>query len=214
MNISRYISAIAFLLLFASQACKKDNTTDTQTYPDYAMLTPGNYWIYERFSVDSNGNGSGTGLYDSCYVEKDTIINGNTYAKVHRALDSGSTNGPLLLRDSLHYIVTFNGAIIFSSEDFTTTFSYLVLTSPTDTISEISSAMANKDMPFTTPAGTFVTSDFRTTYHMHHPYTDHGTNRYLHTRYAKNVGIVSETLPFYYFPTNYTERRLIRYHVQ
>src|SRR5688500_17959960 len=78
------IFSFLLLLSLTVSSCKKEKEISpppAKTYPDYSALKPGNYWIYERFDVDSNGNATPTGIYDSCYVEKDTQINGRTYMK-------------------------------------------------------------------------------------------------------------------------------------
>ncbi|HLP52464.1 MAG TPA: hypothetical protein VK154_16365 [Chitinophagales bacterium] len=207
---NQFIPVVVVLFLFLN-ACKKDKTAPI--YPDYGMLKAGNYWIYQRFIVDSNDNGIATNEYDSCYIEKDTVINGLTYAKSMRPNAYSSNPVPTFLRDSLHYIVTNSGAIVFSSQDFSSVFSHEVyINPPSDTTYEITVKMDHKDMPFAAPAGNFTTSDYQTHYHMY--VMSPITNRYLHVRYAENVGIVSETMLFYSSSFTYNELRLVRYHVK
>jgi len=75
------------LLAFVSSTlfigCFKENQ-ESVVYPDFAMLKVGNYWIYQYFDIDSLGNATATNTYDSCYVEKDTTINGKTYFKIYK----------------------------------------------------------------------------------------------------------------------------------
>ena len=73
------ISCVSLLIC----SCEKpDDDNDPITpaplvYDNYSQLKVGNYWIYQRFEVDSLGIGTPTSVYDSCYVEKDTLINNN-----------------------------------------------------------------------------------------------------------------------------------------
>ena len=61
------------LMTFIFTSCTKDSTTQTPS-PNFTQLKVGNYWVYERFNVDASGTATATGILDSCYVEKDTII--------------------------------------------------------------------------------------------------------------------------------------------
>lgn len=46
---------------------------------------------------------------------------------------------------------------------------------------------------------------------MYPKWSSKGNLRHVDTRYAENVGIVSETLPFFVNNPNYIQRRLVRY---
>jgi hypothetical protein len=209
-----YLSFMAFaFLLFACKKDKEESTTPI-TYPNFSEFKTGSYWIYQRFTVDSTGNVTPTNIFDSCFVEKDTLINNRQYIKTIRPNPVLPYMGITLTRDSLHYIVNSTGAIVFSSMDFQTIFSSVYkIFDPDDTICQIISKMADKDLPFVTPAGTFTTMDFRLTYLMYPAWSYAGNPRYVHTRYAENIGIVSETFTFFASNPNYTERRLVRFHL-
>ena len=197
-------------------SCKKDNAekNNNTTYPNFSRFDAGSYWIYQRFNIDSSGYATPTEVYDSCYVEKDTIINSKTYVKTYRPDTYGMNSNYSIVRDSLHYIVSVSGKIYFSSQDFQTVFeSKYFKTIDDDTICLITSKMADKDLSVDTPAGTFTTSDFLKTYHMYPNWSFAGNPRFTHTRFAENVGIVVETLPFFTSSPNYIERRLLHYHV-
>ncbi len=74
-----------------------------------------------------------------------------------------------------------------------------------------------KDMNVSTvvPAGTFITCNARTDYFMYPKYSspDIKNPRKMHKKYAKNVGLVHETLAIYAYSSATVERQLIRYHV-
>lgn len=206
------LTAFAALMLF-TYACKEDEETpdpDPVVYDDYAMLKTGNYWIYEQFTVDSLGNATPLGIYDSCYIEKDTLINGKTYYKMFRPSYLGMPPTILYLRDSLHYVVDYTGMKYFSSSDFSSVFNYSVISMEGDTIAERRVQMANPGVVIQVPAGNYTTTDCQIHYKMHSPYNMNGSNRFQHTRYAKNKGIIAETLPFFLSIPTYTERRLVR----
>lgn len=200
--------AFAAVLLFS---CSKDDENKPIVYPDYANLKVGNYWVYQHFFIDTTGADSALDVYDSCYVEKDTIINGNTYYKMvrpHRILQSDDIN---YYRDSLDYLVDRAGKIWFSAEDFTTVFDTYYSVNPIDTTYTINYMMVDKDKQVTTPAGDFVTRTFQRRIDFNKKFVYWYSPRYSISRYSKDVGIVCETLEFFSTDPNYVERRLVRY---
>lgn len=209
-------SAIVLIILGLTSlsSCKKDNdNNDVITYPDFSQLKVGNYWVYQQFRIDSSGNETVMNVFDSCFVEKDTLINGNVYFKMFR--ESIIPNASYsFVRDSLHYIVDNNGKILFSSQDFNTVFeARYIETSNNDTVALVYKKMADKDLMFATPAGIYITSNCQETYDMYPNWNFAGDPRRINVRYAENVGVVSEILPFYSSNPNYTERRLVRFHL-
>ncbi len=212
---------LIIIITLGIYSCKKDNDETPApvpvppvTYPNYGQLKVGNYWIYERFTTDSLGNGTFLNTFDSCYVEKDTVINNKTYFK-YVAPDLFHDNKISFIKDSLSYLVTNTGFIIFSSDDFTTVFHshYYILQPTTDTLCLITQKMADANLAVNMPLGTYTTSSFQTKYTMLPPYTSAGTYRYQNTRYTEGVGKVSETLDFFLSSPVYTERRLYGYHL-
>jgi hypothetical protein len=189
------VSILVLTLLIAFAGCKKEKPQPPiQSFPDYAKLSPGNYWIYQRFNVEPNGSETALNEYDSAYVEKDTMIRGFTYHKyVTRYVDYSY---PSYLRDSLHYLVDEKGQIQFSSEDFSTVFQkHTRLDGNTkDTMYTFEMQMKNKDAVVNTPAGSFVTSDYCTTFNLYPPYDEHAKTMTQHRRYAKDIGIVDEVI--------------------
>lgn len=220
MKLKTYFSITLISTLIYS--CKKDDKTiepspanPTTTYGNFSQLKVGNYWVYERFNVDSNGTSTTQNVFDSCYVEKDTNINNNTYFKIVKPHPYLSNQKEIMfLRDSSHYTVNSNGKIIFSPQDFSTIFeSQYYIATPGDTLCQMIKKMADKDMAVSTPAGSYLTSNSKETYYMYPNWSGAGNPRYKHTRYAENIGIVIETLPLFASNPNSTERRLIRYHL-
>ncbi|HEX5002014.1 MAG TPA: hypothetical protein VFW78_05930 [Bacteroidia bacterium] len=219
MNSNHLLLAGICIALFFS-ACKKSNdnqpaVTIPATYPDYSSFNVGNYWVYEEFLLDSTGTATSLNRFDSCYVEKDTMINNQTYFKICKLKYNNPTQPEISFqRDSLDYIVTSEGEILFSSQDFTTVFSsYYFITLPSDTLCLIEKKMTDKDQTITTPAGIFTTSNAKQTFYMYPNWSNFGTVRVRNNRYAENIGLITETLPFYVSDPNYIERKLARYHL-
>jgi hypothetical protein len=223
MKTGKKLMPFCALLVINFISCKKDKEkneeicpiieTTATIYADYSKLKVGNYWIYQRYELDSLGNETVLNVIDSCYVKSDTLINGNTYFVVCRP-GYNPSNTLFLLRDSLNYIISFGNYINFSSQDFTSIFdSYYITASASDTVCYVVKKMASGSTIVTVPAGTFTTLDAQETFNMYPNWSFAGAVRKTHTRYAENIGIVSETLPFFSSNPKYIERRLIRYKV-
>jgi len=214
MKRTNVFFSLSVIALFIG-GCKQDKSEPPVTYPDYGRLQIGNYWIYQRFVVDSTGNVTPTDVFDSCYVEKDTLIHGNNFAKITKPWPWGSSQKKAYeyLRDSLHYLVDPSGRVRFSSEDYTTTFYSYFSIKPDDgdTVYRSTVKMDDKDLLISTPAGDFTTSNYKTTYKLYPPYNIYSILRYSHKRYVKDVGLVVETLPIFASVPTTTERRLVRY---
>ena len=213
------LCSLALLVL----SCNKDDdppqpSAATVTYPDYTQLKVGNYWIYQRFQID-NGTATPLAVFDSVYVEKDTLMRGNKYFLLKAPIvhaSPGERPG-VWLRDSLHYLVGRSGTILFSSEDFQTVYRKHHEVLNQDTIYSLVSKMADRDYLQITPAGVFTTSSYQSAITIYPPHAPAKTTHYQHQRYAKNVGKVMEVLPEYLTnlaQNKWVERRLVRYQVQ
>ncbi|MEY4934662.1 MAG: hypothetical protein RIS64_1021, partial [Bacteroidota bacterium] len=83
MNMKN-LKCLFVIVVVLVAGCKDKATDQPTTYASYSKLAVGNYWIYQQFNVDSNGNGTPTNVYDSVFVEKDTVINNHTYFKLYK----------------------------------------------------------------------------------------------------------------------------------
>jgi hypothetical protein len=217
MNL-KHILMLFVMAVFAISCDDDDNVTPgppNVVYSDYSSLKVGNYWVYQRFNIDNAGNETATTTFDSCYVEKDTVINGITYMKLVKPGFDPSVMDIFYLRDSLHYTVNHLGEKILSSIDFISilTSYYHTVNGGTDTVAYITRKMADLNMVITVPAGTYTTINSKLTYDMYPTFTSGGDPRYMHSRYAKDIGIVLESLPFYVSTPAYSERRLVRFSI-
>ncbi|MFN8309829.1 MAG: hypothetical protein U0T73_07695 [Chitinophagales bacterium] len=204
---TRYV-VTAIVALMALNACTKFTPKD-RSFPNYGNLAVGNYWIYEEYIGDTVGAEQPTGIRDSCFIEKDTLINGFTYYKMRRPSVFTPPFSTQFLRDSQDCIVNEKGNILFSSTNFTDVFRAYVLWGNSDTLALVSERMTDKNAIVTVPFGSFVTQNFQLVYHIYPPYQNAGEYRYRNTRYAENVGIVSETQPFYLGTPTHAEFRLL-----
>ncbi len=202
------------VIMFSCTTYKDNPTPDTD--PNYSQLKVGNYWVYQRFSVDSSGNATPQQVFDSCYISKDTIINNKTYFKINKPAHLGM-NQNVFCRDSLHYTVTPGGKIVFSSQDFSNIlFSSYDIGTANDTISINTIRMRDRNLPYTVPAGTFETINAYNSFVLKSK--SRGDKEFpINCRYAANVGLVAETMVYYISQYSqdraYIERRLVRYHV-
>lgn len=217
MKQSNFILSMILLSVNIS-SCKKEDKPEPiepKTYKNFSQLKVGNYWIYQRFDIDTNGVAVAKNEIDSSYVEKDTIINNTKYYKLVENNQFNMINKDISYRrDSLHYVVNHKGEILFSSEDFTTIFQTSYQFAGTvDTLCKVENQMVDKDLEVITPAGTFVTSSLRLRYFMYPRFSLGGSIRNRYTRYSENIGVVTETLLFFNVVPDYTERRLVRYKV-
>lgn len=215
------------IAIVLTQACKKKKEVqpeEVQTPPpvvaapqssaEYAQLKIGNYWIYQQINVDALGNETPTTNYDSCYIATDSLIRGSKFFMIKNL-------SPLLpfqelLRDSSNYIINSYGEIIFSANDFTTIFAtgFTIDPQPSgDTIFKAVHKMMDKDISITVPAGTFTTSNFQKKYTIHTNWAQGVPLRYMNTRFAKNIGMITQTQPIFLSITSTVERRLVRYHL-
>jgi hypothetical protein len=178
---------------------------------NYSQLKVGNYWIYEQFMLDQAGNSVSLGIFDSCFIEKDTLINNKQYFKyVKPEIFSPGEFDISFVRDSLDFIINSTGSKLFSSQDFTNTLDSNYILDRKDTIAFVKLAMVEKNVNVITTAGNFLTLNAKRTYKI---YPNFGNSiKYRSTRYAENIGIVTETLPFYVSDDRYYENRLVRYH--
>jgi hypothetical protein len=216
-----YSKQLLFIIVsFIVFSCKKDNEViiaKSLSYDNYSGLKPGNYWVYQQFNIDANGNATATNVFDSCYVEKDTLIKNSTFYKMMKPKPNSNPTiyEASYLKDSLFYIVNSFGKIMFSSKEHVTKYtSGYQMVAPSDTIVKYYSKMDDSLVTVTTPAGTFKTLNYKFTYN----YTNNAkcgafanTTRYVHTRYAELIGVVIESFPFQVLNSTNIERRLIRY---
>lgn len=142
----------AFLLLSAS--CSKEESTAPAGPPasysisDFSLLDSGNYWVYERVNLDSNGSAtSGVVAVDTMRVLGDTSINGTTYAVRHHTWGGYVEH----VRDSADFLVDGQGHILFAYG----TFDQVIWTETIDQAAIMNYRVSSQMAPVSVPAGTF-----------------------------------------------------------
>lgn len=80
----------------------------------FSNLATGNYWVYQGYRVDSADNVVETLSVDSFFVSGDSVVNGQTYWKVHRTVIT--PNWTYLWRDSAGYLVTEDHEVMFCAD--------------------------------------------------------------------------------------------------
>jgi hypothetical protein len=131
---------LLFVLMAGSfiwTACEKDPIKEDQSPElDYFPMTVGNYWVYDTYKIDSNGNELLYGENDTTLIEKDTLIAGESYFKIRgKGFGYGSAEQVNFYRDSSGYIVDEKGTKVFSQNYFYDTLGReLINKSVTDTL--------------------------------------------------------------------------------
>lgn len=189
------------MVLSAFFACRDEDDDSGIAYADYTNLQVGNYWIYERYSLDTNGVYTSLNAFDTVFVEKDTLINGRTYFKLMGPDPYMNINQPnrkivaSYIRDSLHYVVDHTGAVMLSSLNFTDTLFWrfdVDLHPPVpDTLVVVFDRMTDQNESASTPAGQFSTINNLRTIRFTKGW---GPDQHMNRRYARDVGLVLEDL--------------------
>jgi hypothetical protein len=161
----------------------------------------GSYWVYNVYRIDTADNEILMPAKDSCYLEKDTTINGKLYLKFVEP------NHIHYWRDSFDYIVSHEGEIIYAPNNFTDTF----IKKEYDSIATLYRRMCDKNYIAYTPEGAFETKTMQTTTYYKPRYGGYyaGKSMQWNVRYAHNIGIVVQTTLL--APDYHLERRLCKH---
>jgi len=206
------ILGILAITLIVISSCKKDEETPAPqpaVYQNYSALKAGNYWVYDVYIIEPDGNETFMRT-DSCWIVKDTVINGNTYYEYANFLMNEMNS---YLRDSMHYVVQPEGDIIFSSQVFDTIFKTYYTIIEGDTIIKTTTKMTDKNLLVNVPSGEYETYNYQISIHLYNSLNENTITRIRNTRYAKNIGIVKQDILTTTSNPNKIQRRLVRYHV-
>ena len=122
-NIAK--SSVPILAMILLVACRKDEPAASPapsdppalTISDYSLLHDGNFWVYERLYLDSEGNWTGTTpLIDSLIVDGDSLIDGIVW-KVMRSTSGGVFDPVSFRRDSANYLLQLGHGRLFAITD-------------------------------------------------------------------------------------------------
>lgn len=213
----RKLVAIAFVVITISSCQKHDPAPDeTSLKSVYLPLTVGNYWIYEHFEVESNGNETKLSFQDSLVITKDTLINGYKYFVLEGVKYPFTNQWSVIdiIRDSSKYLVNHDGKTLFSENNFTDTlYQFVDLFNNVDTVYSVFYMMQKPDNSVTVSAGTFDVLNFNGFLKLFYP-SNTGVDivyENLKTYYAPGVGRVLISYKWYSNREKKIERRLVRY---
>lgn len=209
--------AIFFILLAGLISCGKDKLETIPVvvvYGNYSALDTNNFWVYEHFSLDTNGVLQSLSQFDSVYVEKDTTWNTKRYFKViQKDYDNGGITVAKYLRDSSGYTIDSAGAVILATVNLGATLKQYVKfgLNTSDTFAQVTEQVIAETITDSVPVGKFQTINYKTTYVMGSNYQQGGKTRYVNNKYAEKVGLIYKTLPFNYANSNYEILLLTKY---
>ena len=179
------------LLIFS---CKKDNVTKTPSVNDYFPMKIGNYWVYQEYQIDTNAIEKPLNYIDSIFISNDTIINGKTYFVFVTKSKSFlfPPDNLSFYRDSSGNLVTQEGQILLSTENFNDTLSRrvdtIIINKVIDTLFTLTSKMEKIQGAVSLPAGNFNNIlDYRSTV-IAFPNTAHTDTFYTDKYFARGVG--------------------------
>jgi hypothetical protein len=153
--------ALFFLALSTIAACRPDEHDVAAPQPApppnlevaaFSNLAAGNYWVYQKYSVDSADNVIQTLSVDSFFVTGDSVVNGVTYRKVHRNMISPITT--YLWRDSADYLINQYHEVFFCADPLDEVI-YTVVQGPVGV--QLDYSVYSDPESITVPAGRFTT---------------------------------------------------------
>lgn len=209
---------LLFILIAMSvmTSCQKEDPTPSIESKNYMPLEVGNYWIYNHYQIDSEGNQTKLSTSDSVFISRDTSILGKQYFIIDIANNQSFKKKTYkILRDSMGYIVNEKGVIEFAQNNFIDKLNSYIEYFKEDTLYTLSNRMENPDYTVSVPAGTFEVLNRVENINI---YKYSGEKKdiirtYQNNFYAQNTGIILDTYRFLSTPDEFIERRLIRYHV-
>jgi hypothetical protein len=188
-------------------SCKK-NDSENELKPvqtsNYMQLKIGNYWVYEKYTIDSAGIENPVwGDPDSSIITGDTMID-NTMYFTKLSANNGNIS---FLRDSNGYLVNLAGEVLFSENDFS---NIIRIDTIGPGLAYIEYMMHDDDSSINIPLGTYPVIEMRGKVISLDPQYPHGIN-YTHYFYADGMGQIKTSSYFYSAPHLRMERRLISF---
>jgi hypothetical protein len=223
MNSKLIFSFVALFCVVFISSCKKDKDnpvpgpTPTTPAAPTALLTVGNYWVYDAVYFDEMGNETSNNDFDSTYIEKDTLINGNKWVKQVSAGISNGNNFKYIyfLRDSAGILVNNYGVKILDRYKTPGVIDNLLYLNGTDTLYKAAVTLSAQDTFVVLPAGSFTVKNVKTLYNI---YINPPANRYKESimLYHEKWGITIFSSSFYLSAPKqaHFEKRLVRYNVK
>ncbi len=216
--INDIMKSICFIAVISISffACRKDPKTEysaLEAPPQFHLVTtPGSWWKYESYTVDSMGVETLNPEIDCVYVVGDTMINGEVYSHLQGTYFGAFTLNTIR-RDSSHYIINSFGGRLFSTVEQIET-----LKVSEGFIENIYCTTNGMKEPKMVPAGIFEVYDSE----VHHwnadgsPYTNCEMSWTGHEYFADGIGMIALQSGYISQIQNlceYQEMRLIEYYI-
>lgn len=220
-NLNLTLNRLALLcavLAFGLFACNNDDDDDgnippaAEVVPNFLPLQTGNYWIYDVVRVDTSGEETMMGYSDTLRVIGDTLHNGNTYYIVEqdRWLTTTAIKDTAIWRDSSGYLVSINGRVNFSADDYNTIFYTWEIPAVQ---MQVDYFMDDSLYMYEVPAGNFSCLNYVGRVQYLDP-TSNFSDRFFYTAYSNNIGMIYQN-EFYASSIAFEfQRRLREYHLE
>lgn len=213
------------LLTFLIFSCSKDDPIECRPYNtegivdwDYPTET-GSFWVYEWFSLDSNGVETPMNNIDTVRIVGDSIVAGNTFA-VYEEQFFGNSYNTILRRDSSGFIINHLGQQDYSYVEFEEEYEPGTLnTGGLETLFLYNVMKDTRDSIISVPAGDFsaVDREIHFYYEGNPVLNPCGDTEFVdHRFHVPGIGEVKSTSYFVIeFQTNCStiERRLVEYFI-
>ncbi len=213
----RNLSILLFLSAALFHSCEEDNDIDKNpnnsssllSNSDYLPDADSNIWIYEVTRIDTLNNSTLLG-YDTMLVSSETI-NGKTYKSYKfRYIPTVPRFDYIYMRDSMGSKVNELGKIVFDISALNTVVRR-------DTIAGklyYKYTMLKNQIPVTVPLGTFSdVMNYQTIFNYDSTIqpVNYPLQRVWDRMYAKNVGLIYESIGYTAVPEYEIERKLISF---
>ena len=179
-------------------------------------LTLGNYWIYRHAWKDTVGNdvAGDPVVYDSMYVQKDTVLNFAKYEKVW-VVDLYGNASFRLLKDSAGYIIDEWSNTFITDLDHPSTYDSYYMIGSADTVAKVTTQIGGIDTVISVSGRGFTAKAIIKTYSYTPHYDNPNVLKRYYTFYADSIGPILMQGPGYVQgPPVHPEQELVRYHVQ
>ena len=213
------ISLVGTVVLLNLYSCKKDDIdSNAPAVQSFIPLNIGNFWVYENVILDQYGNDSLIQSRDSIYINRDTVISGQTYSVLEGRYPVGGTVAPNVIsiqRDSAGYLINHLGEVLFSNVNFTDTLNTNWGINNNDTIFVAYSKTLSGNQLITTPAGEFDALAFETTFISFLGSQNH--TEISNTYYSNGVGKILQPWKFYgpnFQNATQYQIRLVKFHIE
>lgn len=215
--MSPTIRVLFILTIMATlAACQRDDEALPPSQPPQGMdvaafseLSPGNYWIYQKYKVDSTDQVLETLFVDSIFVTGDTILNGETFAVIRRSMDGAPPGLPYFWRDSADCLITSDHRVLFCADPLDQVI-YTLDQGPVGVLLDFSVSSIPESV--TVPAGTFSTYCMRSEITSIGGFPEQPDWKQLRSNWAAEIGRIRYYEFYYLFPFGY-RYDLIRYHI-